>query len=156
MRDHTAIRVNAQALGWRGGPIGTTAVVKHTVTDDDTAIALGSGRVAVLGTPRVIALCEDATCRAVEDDLEPGQTTVGTEVQLKHVAAVAVGREVRAEATLDGSKAGAWCSRVVSDDSGLVAAGKITRVIVDEKALPRQGAGESAVDYPWAFRCGWP
>jgi predicted thioesterase len=80
-----------------------------------------------------VALCEEATCKAIEVDLEPGQTTVGTEVQLKHVAAVAVGTEVRAEATLervDGRRLLFTVS--VSDNSGLVAAGKITRVIVDE------------------------
>ncbi len=113
-----------------------SAVVTHVVTDEDTALALGSGRVAVLGTPRVIALCEDATCRAVEDDLKPGQTTVGTEVQLKHVAPVAVGTEVRAEATLERIEGRRLLFTVsVSDASGLVAAGKITRVIVDEKSF---------------------
>ncbi|HZN15140.1 MAG TPA: hotdog domain-containing protein [Acidimicrobiales bacterium] len=113
-----------------------SAVVTHVVTDDDTAIALRSGTVAVLATPRVVALCEDATCQAIEGDLEPGQTTVGTEVQLKHVAAVAVGSEVRAEATLERVEGRRLLFTVsVTDASGLVAAGKITRVIVDEKTF---------------------
>jgi predicted thioesterase len=116
--------------------VPSTAVVTHVVTDDDTALALGSGSVAVLGTPRVVALCEEAACGAIEADLEPGQTTVGTEVQLKHVAAVAVGTEVRTEATLERIEGRRLLFTVsVSDESGLVAAGKITRVVVDEKAF---------------------
>jgi predicted thioesterase len=112
------------------------AVVTHVVTDDDTAIALGSGTVAVLATPRIVAWCEDASCQAIGADLEAGQTTVGTEVQLKHVAAVAVGREVRAEAMLDKREGRRLIFNVsVSDGSGLVAAGKVTRVIVDEKSF---------------------
>jgi predicted thioesterase len=108
----------------------------HVVTDADTAVALKSGGVVVLGTPKVIALCEEAACRAVEDTLEPGQTTVGTEVQLKHVAAVAVGSEVRAEATLERIEGRRLLFTVsVSDDGGLVAAGKITRVVVDEQGF---------------------
>ena len=106
------------------------------VTEDDTAIALGSGSVPVLATPRIVALVEQASCAAYEADLKPGQTTVGTEVQLKHVAAVAVGREVRAEATLDRVEGRRLIFNVtVSDDNGLVAAGKITRVVVDEKSF---------------------
>ena len=110
-----------------------TATVVLKVTDADTAIALRSGSVPVLATPRVIALCEEATCKAMNGDLEPGKTTVGTEVQLKHLAAVAVGTEVKAEATLERRDGRRLLFTVsVSDASGLVAAGKITRVVVDE------------------------
>ncbi len=109
-----------------------SATVVHVVTDDDTAVALGSGDVPVLGTPRVIALCEAATCAAARATLEPGQTTVGTEVQLKHVAAVAVGTEVRAEATVERVEGRRVIFTVsVTDANGLVAAGKVTRVVVD-------------------------
>src|SRR5438309_1560002 len=60
------------------GSMGQSAVVTHKVTDDDTAIALCSGDVPVLATPRIVALCEQATCDAFADHLEEGQTTVGT------------------------------------------------------------------------------
>jgi fluoroacetyl-CoA thioesterase len=114
------------------GAVPVSAVVALVVGEGDTAIAAGSGDVAVLATPRVIALCEEATCAAVLDLLEAGETTVGTEVQLKHVAAVVVGREVRAEATLEKIEGRRMIFTVsVSDDAGLVAAGKVTRVRVD-------------------------
>jgi predicted thioesterase len=111
-----------------------SATVVHVVTDGDTAVALGSGDVPVLATPRVIALCEQATCEAYRPTLKEGQTTVGSEVQLKHLAAVRPGREVRAEATVERVEGRRVIFTVsVTDDNGLVAAGKITRVVVDRE-----------------------
>jgi fluoroacetyl-CoA thioesterase len=115
---------------------GVSAIVTHRVGDSDTAMAMRSGTVSVLATPRVIALAEDATCRAIAPYLDAGETTVGTEVQFKHLAAVAVGGEVRAEATLERVEGRRLTFTVsVSDDAGLVAAGKITRVLVNEKTF---------------------
>lgn len=102
------------------------------MTEADTAVALRSGDVAVLGTPRVLALAEEATCAAVADALGIGETTVGFRVQLDHVAAIGVGSTVRAEATLEKVEGRRITFTVsVSDDAGLVAAGRITRVVVD-------------------------
>ncbi len=111
---------------------GLSAEVQLTVTDADTALAIGSGTVPVLATPRVIALCEETSVKAVENDLAPGTTTVGMRVQLDHLAPTAVGQTVSCEATLE-SMAGRRVTFTVSvnDARGLVAAGKITRVIVD-------------------------
>jgi predicted thioesterase len=111
---------------------GLSAEVDLVVTDADTAVALHSGEVPVLGTPRVVALCEEATVAAVIGRLDAGTTTVGHTVQLDHVAPTRVGTEVRAEATLlkvNGRRL--TFSVAVTDARGLVAAGKITRVIVD-------------------------
>jgi fluoroacetyl-CoA thioesterase len=112
---------------------GLAATRSLTVTDADTASALGSGSVLVLGTPRLVALCEEATVAAVANHLDPGLTTVGIQVRLDHVAASPVGRMVTAEATLE-KVAGRKLFFTVSahDDRGLVAAGKVTRVIVDQ------------------------
>ena len=57
-------------------------------------MALGSGDVPVLATPRVVALVEEATVAAIAAALAPGQTTVGTRVELDHLAATPVGRTV--------------------------------------------------------------
>lgn len=100
----------------------------------DTALALGSGEVSVLATPRILALCEEACCLAVHGALSAGQTTVGMRAQLDHVAPVRIGSTVRAEVTLEkveGRRLGFTVS--VSDASGLVAAGRITRVIVQRE-----------------------
>ncbi|HZQ29139.1 MAG TPA: thioesterase [Acidimicrobiales bacterium] len=79
---------------------GLSARVRLVVGEDDTALALGSGDVPVLATPRLVALCEQATCEAVAAALEPGETTVGTKVELTHLVATPVGVLVTAEATL--------------------------------------------------------
>ena len=110
-----------------------------TVGEADTAVAFRSGDVAVLATPRLIALCEEAALLAVVDDLAPGETTVGSRVELSHVTPVAVGAEVRAEAVLERVEGRRLIFSVsVSDGRGLVAAGRLTRVVVEtERFLKR-------------------
>jgi predicted thioesterase len=102
------------------------------VGEDDTARALGSGSVEVLGTPRLVALMEEATVNAVEGRLDPGVTTVGMRVQVDHLQPTPVGAEVFAEAYLDKVEGRRITFTVTASDSGgLVAAGKVTRVMVD-------------------------
>jgi predicted thioesterase len=102
------------------------------VTHDDTAIALRSGEVEVLGTPRLIALVEEAALAAVSDQLPAGQTTVGMRVQVDHLAPTNVGSSVAAEATLEKVEGRRLTFTVsASDQCGLVAAGKVTRVVVE-------------------------
>ena len=111
---------------------GLVGVAELVVADADTAVNLGSGDVPVLGTPRLAALVEEAACEAVAGRLGPDDTTVGTEVQLKHLLPVAVGKKVRAEATLDRIEGRRLTFTVsVTNETGLVAAGKITRAVVD-------------------------
>ena len=103
-----------------------------TVGDADTARALGSGTVEVLGTPRVIALCEEACCRAIAPALADGSTTVGMKVRLDHLQPSPVGANVIAEAMLSKVEGRRLTFTVsASDDRGLVAVGKVVRVVVD-------------------------
>lgn len=102
------------------------------VAHEDTAVALKSGEVPVLGTPRVIALVEEAALAAVSDQLPKGHTTVGMRVQVDHLAPTKVGSSVAAEATLEKVEGRRLTFTVsVSDHCGLVAAGKVTRVVVE-------------------------
>lgn len=102
------------------------------VGDADTARALGSGSVEVLGTPRVIALCEEACCRAVAHDLAAGTTTVGMKMRIDHMQPSPVGASVVAEAVLQKVEGRRLTFTVsASDDRGLVAVGKVVRVVVD-------------------------
>jgi fluoroacetyl-CoA thioesterase len=111
---------------------GLRGDAKLIVTEAETARALGSGTVEVLGTPRVVALVEEATCAALEGVLEPGTTSVGMRVQLDHLQPTPVGGQVDAEAVLEKIE-GRRLTFTVSayDAGGLVAAGKVTRVIVE-------------------------
>lgn len=111
---------------------GLSGEVELEVGEADTALALRSGEVPVLGTPRIVALCEEASVLALEGRLPEGETTVGHTIQLDHVAPTRVGGRVRAEATLQKVAGRRLTFNVsVSDQRGLVAAGKITRVVVD-------------------------
>ncbi len=123
------------------------ATLTFTVTDADTALAVGSGSLPVLGTPRLLAWCEATTCAAVEADLAPGETSVGTRVELEHLAATAVGgslvvtaRQVYADGRL---RRFAVSAREAGPDGApgrLVGSGEVTRVVVDaERFLARLG-----------------
>jgi len=70
------------------------------VDDTNTAVTMGSGSLKVFATPAMIALIEKAACTALEGQLEDGQTTVGTKLDVAHVAATPVGMNVTAEAVL--------------------------------------------------------
>nr|WP_218866276.1 thioesterase [Nocardioides kongjuensis] len=92
----------------------------------------------VLGTPRLLAWCEAATCAAVEDELAAGETSVGTRVELEHLAATPVGgsievtaRQVYADGRL---RRYAVSAREVGPEGRpgkLVGSGEVTRVVVD-------------------------
>ena len=83
-----------------GLPLGLRAEVRLVVREEDTAKHLGSGNVAVLATPRMIALMEKASVKAVDHLLPPGQATVGSEVRVRHLAATPQGMEVTAHSEL--------------------------------------------------------
>jgi predicted thioesterase len=113
------------------GP-GLHGSAKLIVSDLDTAVAMRSGDVAVLATPRMIALCEEAAIAAVADEVPTGHTTVGMRVQIDHLAPTSIGTSVAAEATLDKVEGRRLTFTVtVNDPCGLVAAGKVTRVVVE-------------------------
>ncbi len=121
------------------GLVGSTSL---TVAEGDTALALGSGDVPVLATPRVALLAERATVKALEGHVDEGQTTVGYRVQLDHLAPVPIGDEVLAEAVLESVEGRRLTFRVsVKHRDGLVAAGRITRVVVERSRFLGKAAG---------------
>lgn len=80
---------------------GLTAEATTVVTDANTAAAVGSGGIVVFSTPMMIALMENAALRAVQPYLAEGESTVGTLVNIKHLAATPLGMNVRAVARLE-------------------------------------------------------
>jgi predicted thioesterase len=111
---------------------GLCAEAELTVGDADTAIAIKSGDVPVLATPRVVALCEEAAVKALLGELNPRETSVGMQVQLDHLAPTAVGHLVTAEATVEKVNGRRITFTVsVTDERGLIAVGRVTRVVVD-------------------------
>jgi predicted thioesterase len=115
---------------------GICAQVELVVKAADTAARLGTGDVDVLATPRIVGLCEEATVRALSGHIPEGQTSVGFRVEISHVAPIRVGTTVVAVATLERTEGRRLVFNVsVSDQCGLVAAGRITRVLVDSTAF---------------------
>jgi predicted thioesterase len=113
---------------------GTQATTAHVVTEQDTALAVGSGDLPVLGTPRLLAWAEEATCAALAPHLPATRTSVGTRVQLDHVGASPVGAEVRVTATVVYTDSRLVRFEVVAEhtsDEKVVGHGEVTRVVVD-------------------------
>jgi predicted thioesterase len=118
------------------------ATLTFTVTDDDTAAAVGSGSLPVLGTPRLLAWCEAATCAAVEPALADGETSVGTRVSLEHLAPSPVGQQVEVTASasyVDGRlHRFTVAARHLGGNGKVIGTGEVTRVVVDgERFLSR-------------------
>ena len=86
---------------------GKSATVTTTVADRNTAKAVGSGSLDVFATPMMIALMEQAACECIASSLEPGQTSVGTQINVAHTAATPLGATISATAkitSVDGRK----------------------------------------------------
>ncbi len=86
---------------------GLHGELERTVTDADSASQWGSGLVPVFSTPALVGLMESAAVTALTGHLEPGQTTVGARIDVRHLAATPIGMQVRARAELtavDGRK----------------------------------------------------
>jgi fluoroacetyl-CoA thioesterase len=94
--------------------------------------------VPVLATPRVLALAERATVAAVAGALEAGATTVGTRVELDHLAPSPVGTELEVQAVLERVAGRRLVFAVrLGDGDRPVASGHVTRVVVDSAAFLR-------------------
>lgn len=106
------------------------------MSEEDTALAVGSGDVPVLATPRLVALCEQAACEALRPQLGPGQTSVGFRAEITHLVPVLVGSRVVASAGMERTDGKRIVFNVtVTDKCGLVAAGKVVRVVVDTETF---------------------
>jgi fluoroacetyl-CoA thioesterase len=125
---------------------GLIGKVRLTVCDADTAQALGSGDVPVLGTPRVIALAEAATVLATARALDSGDTTVGVRVELDHRAPTPVGHRVVAQAllvTVTGRRLVFEVTVRDEDDDLVVADGRVERIVVDRARFVAKATGGS-------------
>lgn len=121
---------------------GLTGSVSLDVAADDTAEALGSGDVPVLATPRLVGLCEQASLAALGPAVSADQTTVGMRVHVDHLAPTQVGGVVTAEATLEKIEGRKLTFTVsVRDRRSLVAAGRVTRVVVDRDRFLAKASG---------------
>ena len=119
--------------------IGKTATANKTVTEKLTAKYVGSGSLEVFATPMMISLMEEAACGCLANSLEPGQTSVGTLINVSHTTASPIGAVISATATIDGVD-GRKVSFTVTAHDGVneIGSGKHERFIVDEERFMKK------------------
>jgi fluoroacetyl-CoA thioesterase len=101
-----------------------------------SAKAFGSGMVDVFATPAMVALMENTALESIHPLLPQGFTTVGTEINVKHLKATPVGMKVTGESFLKEVKGSKLVFEVHAwDEKGLIGIGTHTRVIIDEKTF---------------------
>ncbi|MFB9963697.1 thioesterase family protein [Sinosporangium siamense] len=120
---------------------GLRAQMLIMVEREDTASKIGSGDVPVLATPRLLTFAEMVTVQAVVGHLDPAHTSVGTRVELDHLAASPVGTHVEVVAELtevDGRKL--VFEFTARDREQVISKGRIERMVVDrERFISRSG-----------------
>lgn len=111
--------------------VGLKGEVSTVVEREDTAAEVGSGSLLVYATPCMVALMEGAACEALEGCLPDTKTTVGIELNIKHLSATPVGLEVRAEAEVTAVEGNTITFTVTAfDEAGKIGEGTHKRVVI--------------------------
>ncbi len=112
--------------------IGIIGKQEAVVEEKYTAKAMGSGGLEVFATPAMIAFCEKTALESVKEYLDEGTSTVGTKVNIAHLAATPVGMKVNCETKLvEIDRRRLVFSVVVYDEKEKIAEGMQERFIVD-------------------------
>lgn len=123
--------------------VGMKAEITTLVEREDTAAEVGSGSLLVYATPCMVALMEGAACDAIADALAEGQTSVGTELNIKHVSATPVGLEVRAEAEVTAVEGKIITFQVKAyDEAGLIGEGTHKRAVISAQRFLERTYGK--------------
>ena len=118
---------------------GITGLAQDTVNENNTAKALRSGALNVYATPAMIALMEEAAYKSIQDDLEEGKGTVGTLMNVKHLASTPVGMEVTAKTELIEVDRRRLVFKVEAfDERGKIGEGIHERFIIDNEDFQRK------------------
>lgn len=113
------------------------------VTEEMTAEKLGSGKLPVYATPNMVTLIENTASASVEEYLEEGQGTVGTLVNVKHLAATPIGMSVTCETKLTQvDRKRLVFETQVHDESELIGEGIHERFIIDKEKFMKKAEGK--------------
>ena len=114
---------------------------QKTVRECDTAQSVGSGTLPVFATPMMVALMENAAMKAAEQLLQEGESTVGSELNIKHLRPTAIGEDVSATAVLTAQEGRKLTFSVVATDkNGTIGEGTHVRYIINiEKFMNKIG-----------------
>lgn len=111
---------------------GTKGYAEVTANAENSAAVMGSGDLDVFATPAMVALMEQAASKSIAKELEPGQSTVGTLMNIRHLSATPLGMKVTAESVLEEIDRRRLVFSVKAyDERGLVGEGIHERFIVD-------------------------
>ena len=119
--------------------VGMKGQVSSFVEREDTALEVGSGNLLVYATPCMVALMEGAACEAISAALPEDKTSVGTELNISHLAATPVGMDIRAEAEVIAVEGSAITFQVTAyDEAGKIGEGTHKRAVISiQKFLDR-------------------
>ncbi len=113
---------------------GITGEAETIVSEENTAIKMGSGTLPVFATPAMVAVVEKAAWSSVAGELEDGQSTVGTAMTLSHESATPVGLKITAKTTLTAiDRRKLTFSWEAYDEAGIIGRGTHERFIVDNE-----------------------
>ena len=111
--------------------VGMIGEVATEVEREDTAAEVGSGSLLVYATPCMVALMEGAACEAISDAIPEGKTSVGTELNISHIAATPVGMQVRATAEVTAVEGSMVTFKVEAfDEAGKIGEGTHKRAVI--------------------------
>ena len=114
--------------------VGMKGTAENLCEREDTALEVGSGSLLVYATPCMAALMEAAACAAIEEALSESETTVGIELNLKHIAATPVGLEVRAEAEVTAVEGKIFSFQITAyDEAGKIGEATHKRALVNSQ-----------------------
>ncbi len=112
--------------------IGMKGEARTMAEREDTALEVGSGSLLVYATPCMVALMEGAACAAIEEAMPEEKTSVGTYLEISHIAATPVGLEVWAEAEVTAAEGSSITFQVTAyDESGKIGEGIHKRAIIN-------------------------
>jgi len=123
--------------------VGLKGRAEEKVTEQNTAQAACSGALPVYGTPFLCALMEKASWTSIAPCLAPGESTVGTRLEIDHLSATPVGMTVWAESevtAVDGRKI--TLKVTAYDGKGLIGEGTHQRFIVSDERFLAKAAGK--------------
>lgn len=113
---------------------GLKECMECIVTEEKTARAMGSGELAVYATPAMIALMEETAYRSVSSELDEGMGTVGTRLDVKHIAASPLGMKITCKTELIEVDGRRLVFKVEAfDEKGLIGEGIHERFIIQNE-----------------------
>ena len=111
--------------------VGMKGIAETTAEREDTALEVGSGSLLVYATPCMVALMEGAACEAISQALPEDKTSVGIELNIKHLSATPVGLSVRAEAEVTAVDGSVITFQITAyDESGKIGEGTHKRAVI--------------------------